>query len=52
MEFYFHHKNDLNKEPINRKKLGSYNEALNYFSTLKKLTPNEFLNVFKIDRYE
>jgi hypothetical protein len=52
MEFYFYHKNDTHKEPINRKKLSSYNEALIYFAALKKLTPNEFLNVFKIDRYE
>lgn len=52
MEFYFYHKNDSSREPISKKKLNSYNEALIFFASLKKLTPNEFLNVFKIERYE
>ncbi len=48
MEFYFYSISDKEKEPVNKKKFGSYEEALDYFSASKQLSTNEFLKLFKI----
>lgn len=44
----FYSISDENREPIRKKKFGSYEEALSYFSTLKQLTVDEFLKLFQI----
>ena len=48
MEFYFYSISDESRESICKKKFNSYEEALNYFSTLKQLTVSEFLKLFQI----
>ena len=48
MIYYFYSKYDLLKETIDQKEFYSFKEALLYFSVVKHLPPDEFLNLYEI----
>lgn len=47
-EYFFYFKNDPKKEPIHYYVCEMEDEALEFFSELKKLNKNTFLKIFKI----
>ena len=48
MIYYFYSKTDLFKEPVLRAKCQSYEDALDYFSKIKKLSKQEFIKLYEI----
>tara|TARA_Y100000034_G_scaffold119317_1_gene160992 strand:+ start:2303 stop:2497 length:195 start_codon:yes stop_codon:yes gene_type:complete len=48
MIYYFYSKYDLLKESIAQKEFSSFKEALSYFSGVKHLPVDEFLNLYEI----
>jgi len=48
MIYYFYSKTDLSKEPVLRAKCQSYEDALEYFSKIKKLSKQAFLDLYEI----
>jgi len=48
MIYYFYSKTDSFKEPVLRAKCQSYEDALNYFSKIKKLSKQEFIKLYEI----
>lgn len=48
MIYYFYSKTDSSKEPVLRVKCQSYEDALDYFSKIKKLSKQEFIKLYEI----
>jgi hypothetical protein len=49
--YFYYHKNDKKKEPIGKIEANNLDEALIKAAHIKQLTPDNFLDVFKVERY-
>ena len=49
--YFYYHKNDKKKEPIGKIEANNLEEALTIASQIKQLSIDNFLNVFKVERY-
>jgi hypothetical protein len=49
--YFYYHKNDEKKEPIGKIEADNLEEALIKASHIKQLSPDNFLDVFKVERY-
>ena len=49
--YYYYHKNDPKKEPIGKIEADNLEEALLKASHIKQLKIDDFLDVFKVERY-
>lgn len=47
-KYSFSNKNDINKEAIDTKEFKSMLDAIIYFSSVKSLHPDEFMNLYNI----
>ena len=50
-KYYYYHKNDPKKEPIGKIEADNLEEALLKASHVKQLKIDDFLDVFKVERY-
>jgi len=48
MIYYFYSKTDSSKEPVAKTKCQSYEDALDYFSKIKKLSKQVFNKLYEI----
>ena len=51
MKYKFYSKNDKKKETIGTVEADSYQRAINYFAGLKRLTLEQFNNLYKVTNY-
>ena len=49
--YFYYHKNDKKKEPIGKIEANNLDEALLKAAHVKQLSPDNFLDVFKVERY-
>lgn len=49
--YYYYHKNDDKKEPIGKIEADNLEEALLKAAHVKQLKIDDFLDVFKVERY-
>jgi len=50
-KYYYYHKNDPKKEPIGKIEANNLEEALLKAAHIKQLKIDNFLDVFKVERY-
>lgn len=50
-KYFYYHKNDKNKEPIGKIEANNLEEALLKAAHIKQLKIDDFLDVFKVERY-
>jgi hypothetical protein len=50
-KYYYYHKNDPKKEPIGKIEADNLEEALLKAAHIKQLKIDNFLDVFKVERY-
>jgi len=50
-KYFYYHKNDSNKEPIGKIEANNLEEALLKAAQIKQLKIDDFLDVFKVERY-
>jgi len=50
--YYYYSTRDTKKEPLGKVQANTLNEAVQYFTNLKKLDSQSFLSIFTVSRYE
>lgn len=51
MKYKFYSKNDKKKEAVGTVEADSYQKAVNYFAGLKRLSLEQFTNLYKVTNY-